>query len=95
MSIYGVFSGLNAGKYGPEKTPYLDTFHAVIHYMSRIKKCFKDFEQHLQTLYSQATEANLEPSQIFKMEPFAKIINAFQPITIFAKSSILDVSLGS
>ena len=25
-----VFS-LNAGKYGPEKTPYLDTFHAVLH----------------------------------------------------------------
>ena len=25
---YGVFSP-NAGKYGPEKTPYLDTFHAV------------------------------------------------------------------
>ena len=24
-----VFSS-NAGKYGPEKTPYLDTFHAVI-----------------------------------------------------------------
>ena len=36
MSKYGVFSGryfpvfeLNTGKYGPEKTPYLDTFHAV------------------------------------------------------------------
>ena len=34
MSNYGVFSGpyfpvfeLNIGKYGPEKTPYLDTFH--------------------------------------------------------------------
>ena len=26
----GVFSGPNTGKYGPEKTPYLDTFHAVI-----------------------------------------------------------------
>ena len=33
---YGVFSGpyfpvfgLNTGKYGPEKTPYLDTFHAL------------------------------------------------------------------
>ena len=33
---YGVISGLyfsvfnpNAGKYGPEITPYLDTFHAV------------------------------------------------------------------
>ena len=36
VSKYGDFSGpyfplfgLNAGKYGPEKTPYLDTFHAV------------------------------------------------------------------
>ena len=36
MSKYGVISGpyfpvfgLNTGKYGPEKTPYLDTFHAV------------------------------------------------------------------
>ena len=45
MSKYAVFSGPyfpvfglntnsvfspNAGKYGPEKTPYLDTFHAVM-----------------------------------------------------------------
>ena len=36
MSKYGVFSGpyfpvlgLNTGKYGQEKTPYLDNFHAV------------------------------------------------------------------
>ena len=36
MSKYGVLSGpyfpvfeLNTEKYGPEKTPYLDTFHAV------------------------------------------------------------------
>ena len=36
MAKYGVFSGPyfpvfspNTGKYGPEKTPYLDTFHAV------------------------------------------------------------------
>ena len=36
VSKYGVFSGpyfpvfgLNTGKHGPEKTPYLDTFHAV------------------------------------------------------------------
>ena len=26
-----LFFGLNTGKYGPEKTPYLDTFHVVIH----------------------------------------------------------------
>ena len=37
MSKYGVISGPyfpvfspNAGKYGPEMSPYLDTFHAVI-----------------------------------------------------------------
>ena len=29
MSKYGVFSGPNTGKYGPEKTPYLNTFHAM------------------------------------------------------------------
>ena len=28
--FWSVFSP-NTGKYGPEKTPYLDTFHAVIH----------------------------------------------------------------
>ena len=32
-----------------------------------------------------------EPSQTFKMELFAKIVNSFQPSTIFTKSSILDV----
>ena len=26
---YGVFSGPNTGKYGPQKFPYLDTFHSV------------------------------------------------------------------
>ena len=37
VSKYGVISGpyfpafgLNTGKYGPEKTSYLDTFHAVL-----------------------------------------------------------------
>ena len=29
VSKYGVFYGANTGKYGPEKTPYLNTFHAV------------------------------------------------------------------
>ena len=38
-SKYGVFCGpyflvfsRNAGKYGPEKTPYLDTFHTVMRF---------------------------------------------------------------
>ena len=34
-----------------------------------------------------------EPSQRSKMEPFVKINNGFQPLTILTKSSILDVSL--
>ena len=41
-SKYGVFSGpyfpkfgLNTGKYGPEKTPYLDTFHAVMRFKQK------------------------------------------------------------
>ena len=29
VSKYGVFSGPNTGKYGPEITPSLHTFHAV------------------------------------------------------------------
>ena len=29
VSKYGPVSGPNAGKYGPEETPYLDAFHAV------------------------------------------------------------------
>ena len=39
VSKYGAFSGshfsafgMNTGKYGPEKTPYLGTFHAVCKY---------------------------------------------------------------
>ena len=33
LSKYGVFSGPNAGKYRPEKTPYLDTFHEVVEFI--------------------------------------------------------------
>ena len=47
MSKYGVFSGPyfpvfspNAGKYGPEKTPYLDTFHTVFDLLLIILKNF-------------------------------------------------------
>ena len=32
-----VFS-MNAGKYGPEKTPYLDTFHVVVVYSNELTK---------------------------------------------------------
>ena len=52
---YGVFSGpyfhafeLNTGKYGPEKTPYLDTSHAVI----IMRKIWVGFKVKIQTINS-------------------------------------------
>ena len=36
-------------------------------------------------------EPHSEPCQTLKMELFAKIVNGFQTLTVFAKSSILDV----
>ena len=41
------------------------------------------------------SETFSEPSQTSKTELFAKIINNWKPLTIFTKSSILDVRLGS
>ena len=35
LNTYFLVFGLNMGKYGPEKTPYLDTFHAVIGIVGR------------------------------------------------------------
>ena len=40
-------------------------------------------------------EACEELCKVSKMESFAKIVNGFKPLTIFAKLSILDVWLGS
>ena len=36
-------------------------------------------------------ETYSEPSQTFEMEIFAITVNHFKPLTIFGKSSILDV----
>ena len=40
-------------------------------------------------------EVNSEPSQTSNMDLFAKIINGWKTLTIFAKRSILDIWLGS
>ena len=37
------------------------------------------------------TEADSEPSQTYKIEPFAEIFNCFKPVTIFAEAFILNV----
>ena len=41
------------------------------------------------------TEADQQPCQTSKMKVFAKIVNVFQPLTIFAKTFILNVWQGS
>ena len=41
------------------------------------------------------TEPYLQPSQTYKMELFAKIVNGFQPLIVFTKRSSLDVWLRS
>ena len=50
-SIFSVF-GLNTKKYGPEITPYLDTFHAVKVICMRVDECInkvndKCFDEYL------------------------------------------------
>ena len=40
-------------------------------------------------------EACSEPCQLSKMKCFTKMLNGFQPLSIFAKRSILDVWQGS
>ena len=49
------------------------------------------FSKRYRTLLKKVlTEADLEPQQTSKMELFAKIVNDLKPLTICAKSSILD-----
>ena len=45
--------------------------------------------------YVLKVEVSSEPNQAFKMELFVKIVNDKKLLTIFAKSSILNVWLGS
>ena len=40
-------------------------------------------------------EVYLEPCHTSKMDRFAKIVNSYKPLTIFAKRSILDIWQGS
>ena len=43
----------------------------------------------------QKSDAHSEPSEASKMEVFAKIVSNWKPLTVFIKSSMLDVWLGS
>ena len=36
----GAFTAWKVSKYGPEKTPYLDTFHAVLDYVFAVMMVF-------------------------------------------------------
>ena len=45
--------------------------------------------------WSTKQRRNQNPAKTSKMERYTKIVNGFQPLTIFAKNFILDVWQGS
>ena len=44
---------------------------------------------------SKSTQTYSQPCLAFRIEAFAKLNNGFKPLTSFARSTILDVWLGS
>ena len=76
---------------GGERGFKLTTTWKILQYLfgNRSQKNRKNLEGKL------ISEAYSEPSRTSKMKLFAKIDHGFQPLTIFLKSSILDVPLDS
>ena len=76
---------------GGERAFKLTTIWKILQYLfgNRSQKNRKNLEGKL------ISEAYSEPSRTSKMKLFAKIDHGFQPLTIFLKSSILDVPLDS
>ena len=76
----------------------------ILYYYHKKIKILHFFHQNLKILYcchqninhfaKKIPEGHSEPIRTYKMEPFAKIVTTFQPLTIFGKSSILDIWLG-
>ena len=78
----------SVGKYGPEKTLYLDTLHAV-------KKNRNPNLISLINCFQQALLNNFNVLEVQKMLCISFKLESFQPLTIFAKSFIVDVWLVS
>ena len=76
--------GLNTEKYGPEKTPYLDTFHAV-------DKEFLNFDGDLLIASFDVESRGVFRTVKHLMEIITKIVNGWKSLTIFTKNFILDV----
>ena len=74
----------SVGKYGPEKTLYLDTLHAV-------KKNRNPNLISLINCFQQALLNNFNVLEVQKMLCISFKLESFQPLTIFAKSFIVDV----
>ena len=70
--LTGITLEIIAGKYGPEKSPHLDTFHAVDSTHNQKSIYFLKFYG---ILWSTA-ETYSEPCRNSKIECFAKIVNS-------------------
>ena len=84
------------------ETNFLSFFDHFVGFMFKeLNQCMEDSIQNYTTFSSKTfeccweSEAHSEPSQISKMEHYAKISTSWQPFPISAKSSILDVWLCS
>ena len=97
VSKYGVISGPyfpvfspNTWKYWAEITPHLDTLHAVSVYLivlatiSKLILFYVGMLTYLRPMFN-FTEAYFQPYQTSSMECFAKIVNGYKPLTVFAK----------
>ena len=79
----------------PSQTSNLYLFVKIINGYKDEFKTVKHLRWSLFHKFLQATEANLKSCQTYKMECFAKIVKSQKPLTIYAKTSILDTSQGS
>ena len=99
LSKYGVFSGPyftvfspNTGKYGPEKTPYLDTFSCSATKDTSKRKLnfspYTDYENLLSLVHISMTLQNhiQNPVRHLRWSFFVKIVNSWKPLTIFVKN---------
>ena len=64
------------------------------YHLLRNKNLIKNIGHKLEAYMRGKPETYSQPSQTSKMEVFIKIVNGFQPFTVFIKSSILDIWLG-
>ena len=77
----------NAGKYWPEKTPYLDTFHAVFSFLSKKSMVLAPEYTIVKPLYNEHLRF-LRKLSVIKRCPLYRVLDFFEEKTIYTKISL-------